>query len=89
MAGDVALVAGVALAIFLAGALIMLLAVVAAGVRHEDRATMSRMDRQLRLRRPAPSYMTASVRRAWGSGYRMQNPIRTVANAERGDGCGR
>jgi hypothetical protein len=71
MAGDVALVAGVALAIFLAGALFMLLAVVAAGVRHEDRATMSRMDRQLRLRRPAPSYLTASVRRIAGVGQRL------------------
>ena len=51
---DVAAVAGAALAIFLAGALFMLIAVVAAGIRLEDKATLSRKDRKLRLRRQAP-----------------------------------
>ena len=71
MAGDVAVVAGAALAIFLAGALFMLIAVVAAGIRLEDKSTLSRRDRRLRLRGQAPSYMAASVRRVTGVGQRI------------------
>lgn len=71
MAGDVAAVAGAALAIFLAGALFMLLTVVAAGIRLEDRATLTRKDRRLRLRGRAPSLMAASVRRVAGVGQRI------------------
>ncbi len=68
---DVAAVAGAALAIFLAGALFMLIAVVAAGIRLEDKATLSRKDRKLRLRRQAPGHMAASVRWVTGVGQRV------------------
>ncbi len=71
MAGDVAAVAGAALAIFLAGALFMLLAMVAAGIREEDRATRARRDRRLRLRSQAPNYRSAAVRRLAGVGQRI------------------
>ncbi len=71
MAGDVAAVAGAALATFIAGALFMLIIVVAAGIRLEDRATQSRKDRQLRLRGQAPGYMAASVRRVTGVRQRI------------------
>ncbi len=71
MAGDVAAVAGAALAIFFAGALFMLLVVVAAGIRAEDRATQARKDRRLRLRSRAPDYRSAAVRRLAGVGQRI------------------
>ncbi len=74
MAGDFAAVAGAAVAFFLIGALFMLIAVVAAGVRGEDKATMSRRDRQLRLRGEAPSYLAAGVRRLTGVGQRTPGP---------------
>jgi hypothetical protein len=71
MAGDVAVVAGAALAIFLSGALFMLLAVVAAGIREEEQATRFRRDKQLRLRSRAPNYRAAAVRRLAGVGQRI------------------
>jgi hypothetical protein len=71
MAGDVAVVAGAALAIFLTGALFMLLAVVAAGIREEDRATRFRADKRLRLRSQAPHNRAAAVRRLAGVGQRV------------------
>ncbi len=74
MAGDVGLVAGVVLVSFLAGALFALIAVVAAGVRDEDRATTRRQDGRLpvrlSLRSRAPGNLTAGVRRVNGFGQR-------------------
>jgi hypothetical protein len=77
MAGDVGLVAGVIIVSFLAGALFSLIAVVAAGVRGEDRATMRRQDRRLgvrlSLRGKAPGGMAAGVRRMNGFGQRYRS----------------
>lgn len=77
MAGDVALVAGVVIVSFLAGALFALIAVVAAGIRGEDRATMRRQDRRLgirlSLRGRAPGNMAAGVRRVNGLGQRNRS----------------
>lgn len=79
MAGDVelVLVAGVVIVSFLAGALFALIAVVAAGIRGEDRATMRRQDRRLgirlSLRGRAPGNMAAGVRRVNGLGQRYRS----------------
>lgn len=71
MAGDVAAMAGIALTVFLVGALSMLLIIVAVGISMEDRSTRVRRDRQLALRRQAPSYMASGVRRLVGIGQRV------------------
>ena len=67
MARDVVLVAGIVIASFLGGALFALIAIVAAGVREEDRVTMRRQDSRLpvrlSLRGRAPGNMAACVRR--------------------------
>ena len=82
VAGDVGLVAGVVIVSFLGGALFALIAVVAAGVRGEDRVTMRRQDRRLpvrlSLRGRAPGNMAACVRRLNGLGqrYRTSDPDR-------------
>lgn len=70
---DVGLVAGIVIVSFLVGALFALIAIVAAGVRVEDRATMSRPDRRLRLRSQAPGPLAAGVRRVNGFGQRFGN----------------
>jgi hypothetical protein len=74
MAGDVGLVAGIVLVSFLTGALFALIAIVAAGVRGEDRATMRRKDGRLAvrlsLRGRAPGNMAAGVRKVTGFGQR-------------------
>ena len=74
MAGDVGLVAGVIIVSFLAGALFALIAVVAAGIRGEEKATMRRQDRRLgirlSLRGRAPGNTAAGVRRVNGLGQR-------------------
>jgi len=67
---DVGLVSGIVIVSFLVGALFALIAIVAAGVREEDKATMSRADRRLRLRSRAPGRMAAGVRRINGVGQR-------------------
>jgi len=67
-------VAGIVIVSFLGGALFALIAVVAAGVRREDRVTMRRQDRglplRLSLRGRAPGNMAACVRRLTGFGQR-------------------
>jgi hypothetical protein len=80
VARDVIAVAGVVIVSFLGGALLALMAVVAAGVRGEDRVTMRRQDRRLpvrlSLRGRAPGNMAATVRRLNGFGqrYRSSDP---------------
>ena len=49
----------------------MLLIIVAVGISMEDRSTRVRRDRQLALRRQAPSYMASGVRRLVGIGQRV------------------
>lgn len=71
MAGDAAVLAAVVIFSFLIGALFALIAVVAAGVKLEDEATMARPDRRLRLRGKAPGPVAAGVRRLNGFGQRM------------------
>ena len=71
MAGDVAAVAGIALTVFLVGALSMLLTMVAVAVRIEDRRTLARRDRRLALRERAPSYLASGVREFVGLGQRV------------------
>ena len=71
MASDVAAVAGIALTVFLAGALAMLIAVVAVAIRAEDRHTLARPDRQLVLRERAPNYLVSGVRQVVGLGQRV------------------
>jgi hypothetical protein len=76
MAGDMGLVAGIVIVSFLVGALFALIAVVAAGVRQEDKATTRREDRRTRvrlsLRGGAPGQMAAGVRRVNGFGQRTR-----------------
>jgi hypothetical protein len=71
MAGDVAAVAGIALTVFLAGALSMLIAIVAVAIRAEDRRTLARRSRQLALREHAPNYLVAGTRQVVGFGQRV------------------
>jgi hypothetical protein len=71
MAGDVAAVAGIALTVFLAGALSMLIAMVAVAIRAEDRHTLARQDRQLALREQAPNYLVSGARQVVGLGQRV------------------
>jgi hypothetical protein len=71
MAGDVAAVAGIALTVFLVGALSMLLTMVAVAVRTEDRRTLARRDRRLALREHAPNYLASGVREFVGLGQRV------------------
>ena len=77
MARDVVLVAGIVIASFLGGALFALIAIVAAGVREEDRVTMRRQDSRLpvrlSLRGRAPGNMAACVRRLNGFGHRCRS----------------
>jgi hypothetical protein len=71
MAGDVAAVAGIALTVFLAGALAMLIAIVAVAVRAEDRHTLAQTDRRLALREQAPNFLVSGVRQVVGLGQRV------------------
>jgi hypothetical protein len=86
MAGDVAAVAGTALAMFLIGALLMLLALVAIGIREEDRATQGRPDRRLQLRKRAASYRSSAVRRVVGLGQRVPDRDCSTDGDQRGGG---
>jgi hypothetical protein len=71
---------------FLAGALFMLLIVVAAGIREEDRATQVRRDRRLRLRSQAPNYRAAAVRRLAGVGQRVPDADSNQSRQGEADG---
>ena len=71
MAGDVAAVAGIALTVFLAGALSMLIAVVAVAIRAEDRRTLAQRDRRLALREQAPNHIVSGTRHVVGLGQRV------------------
>ena len=73
MAGVVALVAGIVIAIFLGGAVFGVIVLVAIKVKSEDKATMGREDRSLTLREVAPGAAANGIRKLTGVGLRIED----------------